>query len=100
MLGPNAAGKTTMIQCLTGALPASGGEVLILGQSNQTAAGLAHARSAMGVCPQFDILFRTLTGREHLLLFAAIKGIPRQQQAQEASRLLEQVTNFLCFCSS
>ncbi|KAK9831648.1 hypothetical protein WJX74_004219 [Apatococcus lobatus] len=91
VLGPNAAGKTTMIQCLTGALPASGGEVLILGQSNQTAAGLAHARAAMGVCPQFDILFGALTGREHLLLFAAIKGIPRQQQAQEASRLLEQV---------
>ena len=91
VLGPNAAGKTTMIQCLTGALPASGGEVLIMGQSNQTAAGLAHARAAMGVCPQFDILFAALTGREHLLLFAAIKGIPRHLQAAEACRLLEQV---------
>ena len=91
VLGPNAAGKTTMIQCLTGAPPASAGEVLILGQSNQTAAGLAHARAAMGVCPQFDILFGGLTGREHLLLFAAIKGIPRHLQAAEACRLLEKV---------
>ena len=91
MLGPNAAGKTTMIQCLTGALPVSAGEVLILGQSNQTAAGLAHARAAMGVCPQFDILFGGLTGREHLLLFAAIKGIPWDLQAAEACRLLEKV---------
>ena len=30
-------------------------------------------RSRMGVCPQFDILWRELTGREHLLLFGAIK---------------------------
>ena len=99
MLGPNAAGKTTMIQCLTGALPVSSGEILILGQSNRTAAGLAHARASMGMCPQFDILFGALTGREHLLLFAAIKGIPIGLQATEACRLLEQVPpTSLCEC--
>lgn len=27
----------------------------------------------MGYCPQFDALFETLTGREHLRLYAAIK---------------------------
>ncbi len=107
VLGPNAAGKTTMIQCLTGALPVSGGEVLILGQSNQTAAGLAHVRAAMGVCPQFDILFEALTGREHLLLFAAIKGIPRHLQAEEACRLLDKARPddpvrrvVWCFCTA
>ncbi|CAB1106524.1 ABC [Ectocarpus sp. CCAP 1310/34] len=28
----------------------------------------------MGYCPQFDALFETLTGREHLRLYAAIKA--------------------------
>lgn len=27
----------------------------------------------VGYCPQFDALFETLTGREHLRLYAAIK---------------------------
>ena len=31
-------------------------------------------RPLMGVCPQFDVLWEHLTGEEHLLLFAAIKG--------------------------
>ena len=31
-------------------------------------------RPLMGVCPQFDVLWDNLTGREHLHLFAAIKG--------------------------
>lgn len=33
----------------------------------------------VGYCPQFDALFETLTGREHLMLYACIKvaGGPR-----------------------
>lgn len=30
-------------------------------------------RSMTGVCPQHDILFETLTPREHLQFFAAVK---------------------------
>ncbi|CAN0405336.1 unnamed protein product, partial [Hapterophycus canaliculatus] len=29
----------------------------------------------VGYCPQFDALFETLTGREHLALYASIKVI-------------------------
>ncbi len=32
-------------------------------------------RSKVGYCPQFDSLFDLLTGREHLELYARIKGI-------------------------
>ena len=38
---------------------------------------MAAARSISGVCPQFDILWGELTAREHLLLYAAIKGVTR-----------------------
>jgi len=30
----------------------------------------------MGYCPQFDALLENLTAKEHLNLYAAIKGIP------------------------
>jgi ABC-type multidrug transport system ATPase subunit len=32
-------------------------------------------RHKIGFCPQFDALFDLLTGREHLQLYAQIKGI-------------------------
>ena len=34
----------------------------------------SNIRKLIGYCPQFDALIDTLTGREHLYLFARIKG--------------------------
>ncbi|KAG0312581.1 hypothetical protein BGZ99_009382 [Dissophora globulifera] len=72
-LGPNGAGKTTTIKILTGAEgPTSG---------NGTIEGLSIApyhedlRSMIGICPQFDVLWPKLTARDHLKLFAKIKGV-------------------------
>jgi len=45
----------------------------------------------MGVCPQFDVLWDNLTGREHLMLFGAIKGLDRRQAEKQADALLDQV---------
>ena len=42
-------------------------------------------RQDLGVCPQFDILWPEITVKEHLMLYAAIKGFTRQQQLQEAT---------------
>lgn len=42
-------------------------------------------RQDLGVCPQFDILWPEITVKEHLMLYAAIKGFSRQQQLQEAT---------------
>lgn len=33
----------------------------------------------VGYCPQFDALIDQLTGREHLFMFARLKGIPEKQ---------------------
>ena len=33
-------------------------------------------RRIMGVCPQHDILFDDLTAREHIRLYAGLKGVP------------------------
>ena len=37
--------------------------------------GMERIRATMGVCPQFDILWGELTGREHMLLYGAIKVV-------------------------
>jgi len=31
--------------------------------------------SLMGVCPQHDLLWETLTGREHLMFYGRLKGL-------------------------
>lgn len=36
----------------------------------------------MGYCPQSDAIFDLLTGREHLELFARLRGLPKAQAAQ------------------
>jgi ABC-type multidrug transport system ATPase subunit len=32
-------------------------------------------RNSLGICPQFDTLFPTLTVREHLIFYARLKGL-------------------------
>jgi len=45
-------------------------------------------RKFMGVCPQHDILWPELTGREHLEIFGRLKGIPRQNLQEHVERCL------------
>ena len=91
LLGPNGAGKSTTINCLTGVLPATAGEAVVNGSSITHQGGLDRVRGLMGVCPQFDVLWDNLTGREHLMLFGAIKGLDRRQAEKQADALLDQV---------
>ena len=91
LLGPNGAGKSTTINCLTGVLPGTAGEAVVHGSSIMHRGGLDSVRGQMGVCPQFDVLWDNLTGREHLLLFGAIKGLDSSEAVKQAHALLEQV---------
>ncbi|KAG1680746.1 hypothetical protein FOA52_008079 [Chlamydomonas sp. UWO 241] len=91
LLGPNGAGKSTTINCLTGVLPASNGEALVYGHPVTSAASMGAVRSMMGVCPQFDVLWGELSGREHLQIYGSIKGISWKSVAGEADDLMERV---------
>eukprot|EP00003_Mantamonas_plastica_P027264 TRINITY_DN5807_c0_g1_i2.p1 TRINITY_DN5807_c0_g1~~TRINITY_DN5807_c0_g1_i2.p1 ORF type:complete len:496 (+),score=189.23 TRINITY_DN5807_c0_g1_i2:1108-2595(+) len=73
LLGHNGAGKTTTISMLTGMFGPTAGTAFILGNSITT--NMDDIRRVMGVCPQHDILWDQLSGREHLELFAAFKGL-------------------------
>jgi ABC-type multidrug transport system fused ATPase/permease subunit len=89
LLGPNGAGKTTTVNMLTGFIPPSRGNALVTGQTVAHPCGMSEVRRKMGVCPQFDTLWGFLTAREHLQLFAAIKGVYPQAIPGEATRLIE-----------
>ncbi|ETW03049.1 hypothetical protein H310_05479 [Aphanomyces invadans] len=75
-LGINGAGKTSTMKILTGDSLATSGSAMLGGfdiLSQQL-----EVRRLIGYCPQFDALIDLLTVREHLELFAAIKGVPKQ----------------------
>ena len=74
LLGHNGAGKTTTINALVGNLRQTSGDALVFGHSCNT--DMRTINKIMGVCPQHDILWDQLTGREHLELFAALRGMP------------------------
>jgi len=91
LLGPNGAGKSTTINCLTGIIPASGGDALVYDESLTAPGGMDRIRSYMGVCPQFDVLWDELTGREHLEIYGQVKGLTAEQSRREAQELLHSV---------
>jgi len=76
-LGHNGAGKTTALKILAGEMTPDGG--LAEFRFKQATIKVGHGkdnviRSRIGFCPQHDLLFDDLTCREHLQLFAKLKG--------------------------
>ena len=74
---------------LTGLFPPTAGDAYIYGKSILTEKDAI--RHMMGVCPQHDILWGEMTAREHLQLFALLKGVPRAEREQVIAEKLESV---------
>ncbi|KAL5032325.1 hypothetical protein RTP6_000451 [Batrachochytrium dendrobatidis] len=79
LLGQNGAGKSTTISMLSGLTPATSGDALIYNFSVRNQ--IHRIRSIMGICPQHDVLFDDLTAREHIHLYAGLKGVPYNEIA-------------------
>ncbi|KAJ3287593.1 ATP-binding cassette sub- A member 1 [Borealophlyctis nickersoniae] len=62
---------------LSGLTPPSSGDALIYNFSVKSQ--MHRIRHIMGVCPQHDILFDDLTAREHVELYAGLKGVPKEE---------------------
>ncbi|XP_071044386.1 phospholipid-transporting ATPase ABCA3 [Parasteatoda tepidariorum] len=86
LLGHNGAGKTTTINILTGLYAPTSGTASINGVDILT--NTSQARKGLGVCPQHNVLFNTLTVMEHLKIFAGLKGVPLRQLEHEALKTL------------
>ncbi|KAK7916255.1 hypothetical protein WMY93_012016 [Mugilogobius chulae] len=73
LLGVNGAGKTTTFKMLTGDTLVTSGEAFLNGKSILREIDEVHRN--MGYCPQFDAVNELLTGREHLELYAVLRGV-------------------------
>ncbi|XP_026050131.1 ATP-binding cassette sub-family A member 1 isoform X1 [Astatotilapia calliptera] len=76
LLGVNGAGKTSTFRMLTGDTPVTHGEAFLSQHSVLTEMERVH--QLMGYCPQFDAISDLLTGREHLELYARLRGVPEE----------------------
>jgi ATP-binding cassette subfamily A (ABC1) protein 3 len=74
LLGAKGAGKSTTFKMLNGELQPSFGVAKI--NNLNVATDMKKIRHQIGYCPQTDPLLDNLTAREHLELYAAVKGIP------------------------
>lgn len=70
LLGPNGAGKTTLMSVLVGDLNPSEGSSTMAG-SEEVVPG------SVGICPQFDALFGTITVGEQCRVVEHLKGLRR-----------------------
>jgi len=89
LLGTNGAGKTTTMSMLTTEFPPTAGDAYLAAYSIREE--MKETRSRIGYCPQFDALFTNLTGREHVQIYAALKGIPNNFIQQVVSEKLAAV---------
>ncbi|RUS70601.1 hypothetical protein EGW08_021636, partial [Elysia chlorotica] len=79
LLGHNGAGKTTLMSMLTGVVSPTKGTATIMGSDITKLGEMEKIRKICGICPQHDIIHKELSCREHLEIFANIKGIPPKQ---------------------
>lgn len=89
LLGHNGCGKSTTVKMLSTALAPTSGDASINGLSICSDQELI--RKNIGICPQFDTYWNHLTGREHVELFAALKGLTGAELASETESRLDEV---------
>lgn len=91
-LGVNGAGKSTTMNILTGDLTATAGGAIIDGYD--IVSELNQVQSIIGYCPQFDPLLESLTGRETLLFYSKLRGVPHACSHSVVENLLQRVGLF------
>ena len=86
LLGPNGAGKTTALNLLCGLIKPDTGEILVQGQSVSKA-----TKHVVGVMPQQNLLYQSLTCAENLEFIARIYGLGKKEMAERVQYCLESV---------
>ncbi|MGO8953309.1 MAG: ATP-binding cassette domain-containing protein [Rhodomicrobium sp.] len=86
IVGPDGAGKTTLMRLLAGLLKPTGGKATVCGYDTiEGALGLHHS---IGYMPQRFGLYEDLTVLENLTLYADLRGVVGEARAASFERLL------------
>ncbi|KAK9351867.1 P-loop containing nucleoside triphosphate hydrolase protein [Lipomyces doorenjongii] len=72
LLGPNGSGKSTTFNMIRGEIAPSGGNVFV--ENVSVSSNRAHARTHLGVCPQFDAIDQMNVG-ETMAFYARLRGL-------------------------
>ncbi|KAK6174033.1 hypothetical protein SNE40_017383 [Patella caerulea] len=89
LLGHNGAGKTTTMSLLTGFIPPTSGKATVNGHDITT--DIDGVRESLGLCPQHNILFDSLTVDEHLEFFLLLKGGNRAMVKHEIQTTTQEI---------
>lgn len=86
LLGINGAGKSTTIGMLTGVIPPTSGDAVLLGHSVKQEP--EQVKRLIGVSPQETAVAEKLTVLENLLLIASIGGASKAEAKERAAEML------------
>ena len=86
LVGPDGAGKTTIMRLLTGVMAATAGTALVLGAD--VTRDPEAVRRRIGYVPQSSSLYADLTVMENLRFYAELFGVPRAARERKAAELL------------
>ena len=87
LLGPNGSGKSTTLKVVLGLLKATRGRCEVYGVPSER----VHSRRDVGYLPEAPYFYRYLTGRELVMFYAAICGVPRSEREDRTQDVLKLV---------
>ncbi|MGC8697654.1 MAG: ATP-binding cassette domain-containing protein, partial [Halothiobacillus sp.] len=86
LIGPDGAGKTTLMRLMAGLLTPDAGSVQVLGVNVQK--DPLTVQASIGYMPQHFGLYEDLTVQENLTLYADLQGVPFAQRPDRYQQLL------------
>ncbi len=86
LLGPNAAGKTTLTSIICGLLSPTSGDIFVF--NNDITASTVAVKKRLGLVPQDIALYGTLTVRENILFFGHLLGYHDNELRKRTDNLI------------
>ncbi len=86
LVGPDGAGKTTLMRLAAGLLVPASGSITVLGMD--ASRDSLRVQSALGYMPQRFGLYEDLSVQENLDLYADLQGVPRQERRDRYAELM------------
>jgi ABC-2 type transport system ATP-binding protein len=86
LIGPEGAGKTTLMRCLMNLMTITSGKISVIDEGVEVP--LKSVKQGIGYFPQGQSLYHDLTVGEHLDFFARLYGLPKKQKNERSEKLL------------